>query len=75
MIEPTCVKLTDWKTAGKNLKIIRWNNAGENIALEKRLKTLDWKSDIVFEYTGRDTSQRNSLVKYPSIHWLLEAEL
>jgi hypothetical protein len=23
MIEPTCVKLTDWKTAGRNLKIIR----------------------------------------------------
>jgi hypothetical protein len=69
MIEPTCVKLTDWKTAGRNIKIIRCDNAGENIALEKRLKSSDWKSDIVFEYTGRDTPQRNSLAEV-SFHTL-----
>ena len=69
MIEPTCIKLTDWKTAGRDIKIILCNNAGENIALEKRLKSSDWKSDIVFEYTGRDTPQRNSLAEV-SIHTL-----
>ena len=68
MIEPTCIKLTDWKTAGRDIKIILCNNAGENIALEKRLKSSDWKSDIVFEYTGRDTPQRNSLAEVSSIH-------
>jgi hypothetical protein len=33
------------------------------------LKSSDWKSDIVFEYTGRDTPQRNSLVEV-SFHTL-----
>jgi hypothetical protein len=63
MIEPTCVKLAQWKASGKNIKMIRCNNASENIALEKRLKGSDWKSDIVFEYTGRDTPQRNCLAE------------
>jgi hypothetical protein len=63
------MKLTDWKTEGRNVKVIRCDNAGENIALERRLKSLDWKSDIVFEYTGRDTPQRNSLTEL-SFHTL-----
>jgi hypothetical protein len=41
----------------------------KNIALEKRLKSSDWKSDIVLEYTGRDTPQRNSLAEV-SFHTL-----
>jgi hypothetical protein len=27
------------------------------------MKSLDWKLDIKFEYTGQDTPQRNSLAK------------
>ena len=57
MINPTFEKLTDWIRLGKNIKIIRRDNAGENKALEKKLKGPDWKSSIAFEYTGRDTPQ------------------
>ena len=69
MIEPTCQKLLEWINSGKSIKVIRCDNAGENRALEKRLKSSDWRTNIAFEYTGRDTPQRNSLAEV-SFHTL-----
>ena len=63
IIEPTCQKLWEWIQSGKYVKIIRCEDAGENHALEKKLKGPNWKLDIAFEYTGRDTPQRNSLAE------------
>eukprot|EP00957_Ditylum_brightwellii_P176303 13424614-Ditylum_brightwellii.AAC.1 len=45
------------------VKIIRCNNTGENKLLEKRSNSADWKLNINFEYTARDTPQQNSLAE------------
>jgi len=63
MIEPTCQQLHKWKQAGLSVKYIRLDNAGENKKLEERCSSADWKLDIVFEYTARDTPQQNSLAE------------
>ena len=42
---------------------IRCDNAGENIKLERRTASSDWKLNIDFEYTARNTPQQNSLVE------------
>ena len=63
MVEPTCVKLNRWKEGGKPVKYIRLDNAGENIALKKRSESAEWKLNIEFEFTARDTPQQNSLVE------------
>ena len=41
------------------------DNAGENKALQKRMKSHDWKelSEIECEFTARDTPQQNSLAE------------
>jgi hypothetical protein len=54
-VEPACVKFQRWKEAGMPVKIIRCDNAGENKLLEKRCNSADWKLNIDFEYTARDT--------------------
>ena len=63
MIEPTCQMLQEWGNNNKSVKIIRCHDAGENRALEARLRSSDWKIYLKFEYTGRDTPQRNHLAK------------
>jgi hypothetical protein len=63
MIEPTYILINKWIASGKNIKIIRWDDGCENHALEKRIKSLDWKLNINFEYTGRYTPQQNSLTE------------
>ena len=43
---------------------IRCDNAGENLTLEKRLNSHDWKyGTIEFEYTAKGTPQQNSVVE------------
>ena len=63
MIEPTCELMHRWGQAGKLIKKLRMDNAGENIALEKRLKSESWKNPVEIEYTARDTPQQNSLAE------------
>ena len=63
MIEPTCQKLYKWKQAGLGVKFIRLDNAGENKALQERADSADWKLNINWEYTARDTPQQNSLAE------------
>ena len=63
MVEPTCEMLHKWKLQHKAVQEIRCDNGGENVALEKRSQSKDWKLNIKFEYTARDTPQQNSVVE------------
>jgi hypothetical protein len=51
-----------WKQAGKQVKYIRLDNAGENKKLKTRSDSADWKLNIDFGFTSRDTPQQNHLV-------------
>ena len=51
MVEPTCELMHRWGQAGVLIKKLRMDNAGENIALEKRLKSESWKNPVEVEYT------------------------
>ena len=55
MVEPTCEKCERWKAAGMPVKNVRCDNGGENIKLEKRCNGVEWKLDVTFDYTVRDT--------------------
>ena len=63
MVEPTCELFQKWKAAGIPVRILRMDNAGENKLLEQRCNSADWKFDIKFEYTARDTPQQNHLAE------------
>jgi hypothetical protein len=63
MIEPTCEQIGKWKNAGLKVKFIRCDNAGENKKLAQRTESSDWQFGINFEFTGRDTPQRNHLAE------------
>ena len=63
MVEPTCELLHRWKQAGKAVKYMRLDDGGENKALQTRALSEAWKLDIEFEFTGRDTPQRNHLAE------------
>jgi hypothetical protein len=45
------------------VKYIRCDNAGENQSLKKRVNSADWKLNIQFEFTRRDTPQHNHLAE------------
>jgi hypothetical protein len=63
MIEPTCEQFHKWEQRDIPVKQVRCDNAGENIKLEKRCASADWKLGINFEYTGKATPQRNHLAE------------
>jgi hypothetical protein len=63
MVEPTCVQWNKWKNAGLGVKYVRLDNAGENKKLKERSESSDWKLDIEFEFTARDTPQQNHLAE------------
>jgi hypothetical protein len=63
MVEPICEKLQKWETSGRPVKIIRCDNAGENNKLKERLLSKDWKKNIKFEFTARNTPQQNHLAE------------
>ena len=63
MVEPTCIIFQQWKDSNKPVQRVRCDNAGENITLEARAKSADWKLNIEFEFTARDTPQQNSEVE------------
>ena len=45
------------------VKTVRCDNGGENLKLEKRCNGVEWKLNVNFEYTAKDTPQQNSLVE------------
>jgi hypothetical protein len=55
MVEPTCEQFQRWKDAGREVKFVRMDNAGENVKLQKRCKSVAWKFNIKFEYTAAMT--------------------
>ena len=55
-----------WGQVGILIKKLRMDNAGENIAFEKRLKSESWKNQVEIEYRARDTPQQNSLAEVVS---------
>ena len=63
MVESSCELLNRWKHAGNPVKFIRCDNAGENRTLQKRANSSDWKLNITFEFTPRDTPQHNHLAE------------
>eukprot|EP00957_Ditylum_brightwellii_P197981 15083134-Ditylum_brightwellii.AAC.1 len=63
MVEPTLEQFHKWQQQNILVKFVRCDNAGENKSLEKRAKSSDWKFDITFEYTARDTPQQNHLAE------------
>ena len=68
MVEPTCAQLHRWKESGHGVKHIRMDNAGENLTLQTRSDSSDWKLNIDFEYTARNTPQQNHLAEQGFAH-------
>eukprot|EP00957_Ditylum_brightwellii_P139749 10649667-Ditylum_brightwellii.AAC.1 len=63
MVEPTLEQFHKWQQQNILVKYVCCDNAGENKLLEKRGKSSNWKFDIMFEYTARDTPQQNHLAE------------
>jgi hypothetical protein len=63
MVEPSCELFFRWKQGGNPVSFIRCDNAGENMTLQKRVNSVDWKLNIAFEFTPRDTPQHNHLAE------------
>ena len=68
MVEPTCELFQKLKDKGMPVKIVRCDNGGENLKLEERCNSVDWKLSVKFEYTGRATPQRNHLAELTIFH-------
>lgn len=62
MVEPTCEWMNMMKTRGTPVLKIRMDPGGENLKLEKRLKSVDWQSlqPVDCEFTSKGTPQHNS---------------
>ena len=63
MVEPTCEFLHRWESNGLGATHVRLDNAGENILLQSRSQSADWKLNLNFEFTARNTPQQNSLAE------------
>jgi hypothetical protein len=69
MVEETCEQLhRRLKQSGRGAKIIRLDNAGENKLLQQRSQSADWKLNITYEFTARDTPQQNHLAELGFTH-------
>ena len=63
MVESTCEWMYKRKERGMAIKVIRLNPAGDNVKLEIRSKSADWKLATEYEFTSRETPQHNNLAK------------
>lgn len=63
MIEPACEQFKLWEQTDKPVRTIRCDNAGENVKLQKRIKSKDCNFNTKFQYTGRATPQQNGKVE------------
>jgi hypothetical protein len=68
MVEETCEQLHRWKESDRGAKIIRLDNAEENKLLHQRSQSADWKMNITYEFTARDTPQQNHLAELGFAH-------
>jgi hypothetical protein len=63
MVVPTLDELTRWNKSGMKVKYIRLDNAGENVKLQKVSDSKDYKMNLQFEFTARNTPQQNHLAE------------
>jgi hypothetical protein len=59
IVESSCELFQRWKQGDNPVKYVRCDNAGENWTLQKRANSVDWKLNLTFEFTPRDTPQHN----------------
>ena len=60
MIEPAAEFFHRMHTEGNGPAKLRMDNGGENLKLQKRMASADWKIPIKVEFTARNTPQQNS---------------
>lgn len=63
MVEPTIEKIHHLKDMDIGPHYLRMDNAGENLLLQKRAESKDWKLGLEYEFTARDTPQQNALAE------------
>jgi hypothetical protein len=63
MAEPSLELFNKWRYEGNPVKFKSCDNAGEKKSLQKRVNSADWKLNITFEYSPRDTPQHYHLAK------------
>jgi len=61
MVVSTLEQFERWNKAGMQVKYVRLDNAGENVKLQKVSDSKDYKLNLQFEFTARDTPQQNHL--------------
>ena len=61
MVKPTAVFLNSLSKDGHHVQYIRCENGGENKLLETTCNCSEWKMNLKFEFTARDTPQQNWL--------------
>eukprot|EP00957_Ditylum_brightwellii_P210160 15364624-Ditylum_brightwellii.AAC.2 len=57
IVESMCSHMYKWKQAGRPVKILCCDNAGENNSVEKRGNSADWKLNLKMEYTTKQMPQ------------------
>jgi hypothetical protein len=62
-VDSSCNLFQRWKHSGNPVKYVRCDNAGENRSLQKRANSVDWKLNLTFKFTPRDTPQHNHLAE------------
>jgi hypothetical protein len=63
MVEPTCQLLNKWKQENMPAKYVCLDNGGDNKLLQAQTQSKDWKLNLTFEFTARDTPQQNHLAE------------
>ena len=63
MVAPTVTWLNKERLAGRGVRYLRMDNAGENKTLERALDSPNNDMDVKIEYTSRKTPQQNSPVE------------
>jgi hypothetical protein len=61
--EKACQAIRDLKQKGINVKYVRLDNAGENVAFSQLANGKEWNMQLTFEFTGARTLQQNYLVE------------
>ena len=63
MVEPTCVQFEKWRNDKKPMRMVQQDNAGVNEKLQASSDQAAWKLHIQFEYTAKDTPEKNHLAE------------
>jgi hypothetical protein len=61
--EAACNMVHKLQSEGVNIKFVRLDNAGENVAFAQLANSKYWNLRLTFEFTGAGTPQRNYLVE------------